>query len=85
MPLYPRVKVDDADDIAPGAVPIVVAVRNPQPRFGPHCVFVRVFAPACPPRRVKVNGSGHKVHLDYGKYEIEIEADDGRIEIEYDD
>ena len=85
VPLYPRVEVEDANNIAPGAVPIVVAVRNPRPRFGPECVYVRVFAPACPPRRVEVSDRGRYVRLDYGKYEVEIEADDGRIEIEYDD
>jgi hypothetical protein len=48
-------------------------------------VFVQVCVPlrGCP--KVKCSKDGRKVELDYGEYEIEIESEDGKVEVEYDD
>jgi hypothetical protein len=91
VPLYPRVRAKDCDDIAPGAVPVVIAIRDPNicrkpcRCCPPTCVFVQVFVPACPPRKVEVDDHGAKLDLDYGEYEIEIESRKGVITVEYDD
>ncbi len=91
--LYPRVKIDDAHNIHPQAVPMIVAVMDPRSarrtRFAQTSgtslglVFVKVFAPPYPPKSVKVKHD--KVELDWGEYEIKIESEDGVVEIEYED
>jgi hypothetical protein len=85
--LYPRIRVKDADDMAPAGASAIVAVRDPSaPRRSPAgFVFVKVCVPLCPLQRLKVNKWGTKVELDYGKYEIEIESCDGLVTIDYDD
>ena len=91
--LYPRVRVKDADDIHPHAVPAIIAVMDPHrdrrvrqalhtgPNYG--LVFVKIFVPPQPPRSVKVKHE--EVELDWGEYEIKIESEDGVVEIEYED
>jgi hypothetical protein len=91
--LYPRVRVEDADDIHPHAVPAIIAVVDPRHgRFSRHglsgdagvgLAFVKIFVPPQPPRSVKVKHD--EVELDWGEYEIKIESDDGVVEIEYED
>jgi hypothetical protein len=85
--LYPHVRVKDGDDVAPGAVPIVVAVRDPNTcRKEPAgLVFVQVCVPTCPLCKVRVNRWGTEVKLDYGKYEVEIRSRNGLVTIDYDD
>lgn len=91
VPLYRRVKVKDRHNIAPFAVPRVVAVRDPAicrhdcRCCEPRCVFVTVYVPPYACERVRVKKHGREVKLDYGKYEVEIEVEDGCIEIDYDD
>lgn len=75
-----HVIVRNACDIAPRAVPTVVAIRDPHlPAFGtPRCVeslvYVQVMAPNRAPRRVNVSPCQTKVCLDYGRYEIHLES-----------
>jgi hypothetical protein len=89
--LFPHIRVKDRDDIAPFAVPRVIAVRDPAScrhncRCCEHrCVYVLIYTPPCACQRVRVRKHGRDIRLDYGKYEIEIEVEDGCIEIEYDD
>jgi hypothetical protein len=91
VPLYPRVRVKDCDDIAPGAVPVVIAIRDPNicrkacRCCPPACVFVQVYAPSCPPRKVDVSDHGNEIDLDYGDYEIEIKSRGGVVTVDYDD
>lgn len=91
--LYPRVRVKDADDIHPHAVPAIIAVMDPHrdrrarhaQQTGPNLglVFVKIFVPPQPPRSVKVKHE--EIELDWGEYEIKIESEDGVVEIEYED
>jgi hypothetical protein len=91
--LYPRVRVKDADDIHPHAGPAIIAVLDPHrdrrarhaQHTGPNLglVFVKIFVPPHPPRSVKVKHE--EIELDWGEYEIQIESEDGVVEIEYED
>ena len=88
VPIETCVRVKDLCEIAPGAVPVVVAVRSPHlGQFG-SCVeqvaYVEVLVPPCPLRRVRVSRCKTKVRLDYGRYEVDIVSCDGLIEIDYD-
>lgn len=84
------VVVKDTCEIAPGAVPTVIAVRNPNlSRFRSRgcveeSVYVQIMAPNCPPQRCRVSPCRTKIRLDYGRYEVDIVSRNGRIEIEYD-
>jgi hypothetical protein len=81
VPLYPRVKVSDIDDAHPRAVPRIMAIRNPS---GRGMAFVKVLAPPVPPSDVDTDDDGRKLKLEWGDYSVEVESDDGRIEIDYD-
>jgi len=91
VPLASHVVVRNAHEIAPGAQPIVVAVRDPHlPAWGSHgCVeqlaYVQVFAPLCPLRNMTVSPCRTVVELDYGDWEITLRSCGGVIEVEYDD
>jgi hypothetical protein len=85
--LYPHVRVKDGDDVAPGAVPVVVAVRDPNPcrREPAGLVFVQVCVPTCPLCKLRVNRWGTEVKLDYGKYEVKIRSHAGTVTVNYND
>ena len=91
VPLTSRVRVRNAHEIAPGAQPIVVAVRDPHlTAWGSSgCVerlaYVQVFAPTLPLQEITVSPCRTHIDLDYGDWEITIESCDGLIEVEYDD
>ena len=91
VPLAPHVRVRNAHEIAPGAQPVVVAVRDPHlAAWGsPGCVealaYVQVFAPPCPLRSATVSPCHTVVELDYGEFEITVTSANGIIEVEYDD
>jgi len=91
VPLESHVRVRNAHEIAPGAQPITVAIRNPHlPAWGSHgCVeqlaYVQVFAPPCPLRSMTVSPCHTIVVLDYGDWEITLRSSNGVIEVEYDD
>jgi hypothetical protein len=46
---------------------------------------VSVYVPPHARERVHVGKHGREVKLDYGEYEVEVEVEDGYIEIDYDD
>lgn len=92
VPVYPHVRVKDSRNIAPGAAPMLVAVKDPQAcKHDCDCcrdrmVFVQVWAPPYGAPRRKVSDGGREVELDYGEYEVEIESKHrGYVEIDYDD
>ncbi len=103
--LYPRVRVEDANEIHPRAVPMVIAVMDPHEGpwhphshrfrlFGRHrrttgqqvatpIVFVTVMVPPWPPRSVQVQHE--EIELNYGDYQVNIDCEEGVVEVEYDD
>ena len=91
VPLATHVRVRNPHEIAPGAQPVVVAIRDPHlAAWGSHgCVeqlaYVQVFAPPCPLRRMTVSPCHTVVNLDYGDWEITLTSANGVIEVEYDD
>lgn len=89
--LYKRVRVSDRHDIAPHAVPTIVAVKDPAACAhacsccGDELVYVQVMAPRCQPRRVTISPCGRRICLDYGRYEVRVAAGSRSIKIDYDD
>ena len=47
-------------------------------------VFVRVMAPPCEPKCVKVSPCGRHVRMDFGKYEIDIVTMSNMVKVDYD-
>lgn len=84
VPLYPHVRVKGAEEVPAFAVPRILAVRNPDPRF-PGCVYVKVYVPPGPYQKVKVEDGGAKVELDYGGFEVKLKSERGIVTVEYDD
>ena len=91
VPLEPHVVIKDACEVAPGAVPVVIAVRDPHlGRYGSRgcverLVYVEVLVPPCPVQRIRVSPCRTKVRLDYGRYEVDIVSRNDCVVIEYDD
>lgn len=91
VPLEPHVQYRNSCRIAPGAVPTVIAVRDPHlGRFRSRgCVeqlaYVQVMAPPCPVRSVRVSPCKTRIRLDYGKYEIDIVSKNDCIVVNYRD
>ena len=52
---------------------------------GDSLVFVEVCVPPCRPEEVKVTRHGHRVHMDFGKYEVTLTSRDGYVKVDYDD
>lgn len=88
VPLATCVEVRQACRIAPNAVPIIVAVRDPHLGRFRTCVeqlaYVEVCVPQCPVRKVKVSPCRTRVRLDYGRYAVNILSRNGRIIVDYD-
>ncbi|MFO1003643.1 MAG: hypothetical protein U0936_25195 [Planctomycetaceae bacterium] len=87
VPLATSVRVEDECKIAPNAVPVVVAVRDP--KMCTHdvmerVVFVQVFVPPCPPRSMEISPCHTRVKMDFGMYEVDIKSKDGLIVVDYD-
>lgn len=88
--LEPHVQIKDACEVAPHAVPVIVAVRNPHlGRFRSHgciesLVYVEVLVPPCPPQRVRVSACKTKIRLDFGEYEVDIISRNNCVVIDYD-
>lgn len=89
--LYPCVEYDDLDKIPKCAVPVIIAVPDPRPRWQCHpsgCVYVKVCVPPhCPPK-VKVEDDGEKIKYKWDKLDFQIEIEQkkkGWIEVDYDD
>ena len=87
VPLATCVKVEDECNVAPNAVPIVVAVRDPQSCHRgcqERISFVQIFVPPCPPREIRVSPCRTRLTMDFGQYEVDIKSGDGLIVIDYD-
>jgi hypothetical protein len=89
--LYPCVKYKDRHHIAPCAVPMCVAVRDPcTPRDHcgcngpPKCVLVEICVPPCGCPKITCRHDGTKVRYDYGNYAVNITSRHGVIVVHYD-
>jgi hypothetical protein len=89
--LYPCVKYRDRHRIAPGAVPMCVAVRDPcagKDRCGcngpPKCVLVEICVPPCGCPKITCRHDGTRVRYDYGKYAVNITSRHGVVVVNYD-
>jgi hypothetical protein len=91
LTLYPRVKYHDKRHIAPCAVPMVIAVRDPCAKHDPcaacgppKCVFVEICAPPCGCPKICTKHDGVRTRYDYGKYAVNITSKHGIIVVDYD-
>jgi hypothetical protein len=88
--LYPCVKYKDRRHIAPCAVPMCVAVRDPCDRHDrcscgpPKCVMVEICVPPCGCPKITSKHDGAKVRYDYGKYAVNITSRHGVVVVNYD-
>lgn len=87
VPLETCVDVRNPHEIAPGAIPRVIAVRDPHLGRFRTCVeqlaYVQVFVPPCEPRRVRISPCQTRIRLDYGRYDVTIESRNDVIEVTY--
>ena len=89
VPLATCVRVEDACNIAPNAVPVVVAVRDPN--LPPHyngCVesviYVEVCVPPCPLQQLVISPCKSRIKMDFGDYQVELKSRRGMVVIDYD-
>lgn len=85
VPLYPHVRVKDADEAPRRGVHRILAVKSPDPARFPGCVYVKVLVPPVPCREVKVDKGGAEIELKYEDLEVEIKSRRGVVTVEYDD
>lgn len=91
VPMESHVRVRNADEIAPHALPVIVTVRNPHlAAWGSHgCVeqlaYIQVFVPPVPLREMSVSPCRTRIDLDYHDWEIRILSCKEVVETEYDD
>ena len=87
VPLANCVRIEDEGNIAPNAVPVVVAVRDPHmcvPEIQERVVYVQVFVPPCPLRGLTISPCRTRVSMDFGQYQVDIKSKDGMIVVDYD-
>jgi len=88
--LFPRVKYKDRHHIAPCAVPMYVAVRDPCEKHDrcscgpPKCVLVEICVPPCGSPKITSKHDGARVRYDYGKYAVNITSRHGVVVVNYD-
>ncbi len=88
--LYPCVKYHHERKIAPCAVPMVVAVRDPCAKKDPcgcceppKCVMVQICVPPCGCPKVRCKADGAIVRYDYGHYVVSIVSHHGVVSVVY--
>ena len=82
--LYPCVKVEDCDEMAPCAEPLIVSVADPcNPCCG--CRYVQICVPKCGCPKIKCSKDGTRVRYDYGEYSVSIKSKRDVVEVEYHD
>ena len=87
VPLATCVRVEDECNIAPNAVPVIIAVRDPNTcvhDVSERLVFVQIFVPPCRLRNLQISPCRTRISLDYGRYEVEIRSGNGLVLIDYD-
>jgi hypothetical protein len=90
--LYPCVRYKDRRNIAPYAVPMCIAVRDPcagkdpcSRCAPPKCVLVEICVPPCGCPKITCKHDGARVRYDYGKYAVNITSRHGVVVVNYDD
>jgi hypothetical protein len=83
FPLYPKVRVIQPRNIAPCAVPKIVAVPDPCQPCG--CVFISICVPAGACENVYTQPHAERVVFDYGKYAVKVTNRRGTLVVNYDD
>lgn len=89
IPLFEAVRYRKERNVAPCAVPMVVAVidpcYNPKSCCEPTCVYVEICVPPCSecPPKVICRRKGQYVKYDFGRYEVEICSRNGRVTVDY--
>ena len=87
VPLATCVRVEDERNIAPNAVPVIIAIRDPNMcahETIERLVYVRVFVPPCPLQSLQVSPCRTRVSLDYGRFEVDIKSGNGVVLVDYD-
>ncbi len=87
VPLATRVLVEDECNIAPDAVPAVIAVRDPSMcahESHERLVYVQVFVPPCPLRSLTVSPCRTGIRMDFCDYGVDIKSKNGVIIVDYD-
>ncbi len=88
--LFRKVKYKDRRHIAPGAVPMYVAVRDPCERHErglcgpPKCVLVEICVPPYGMPKITSRHDGTRVRYDYGEYAVNITSKHGVVVVNYD-
>jgi hypothetical protein len=89
-PLFRKVKYIDRRHIAPGAVHMYVAVRDPRERHErglsgpPKCVLVEICVPPYGMPKITSRHDGTRVRYDYGQYAVNITSRHGVVVVNYD-
>jgi hypothetical protein len=81
------VQVEDDCNIAPNAVPVVVAVRDPslcEHECHDRLVYVQVFVPPCPMRSLTVSPCRTRIKMDFGHHQVDIKSTNNVIVVDYD-
>ena len=87
--LEPHVRVRGLHRIAPNAIPVVVAVRDPHlGRFGhagcvEQLVYVQVMVPTCPLQCLRVSPCKTKIVMDYGHHSVTIISRNDCVDVIY--
>ncbi len=87
VPLATSVRIEDEGNIAPNAVPVVVAVRDPNicaHECHERLMYVQVFVPPCPLRGLTISPCRTRVSMDFGQYQVDIKSKEGVIVVDYD-
>lgn len=87
VPLGTSIKVEDECNIAQNAVPMIIAVRDPNMcvhDIYERLVYVQIFVPACPLRDLRVSPCRTRISLDYGQYEVDIKSANRMVVVDYD-
>ncbi len=88
--LEPCVRIEDPENIAPQARPVVIAVRDP--RSAEHhsgcdegLVYVVAYVPPCPPDCITISPCGTRITLSFGDYDVKIHSCRGWVVVAYRD
>lgn len=86
VPLSPCVRIRNERCIAPDAIPVAMAVRDPHYcHAGDHeeLVFVEVMLPQCELERVSISSNRTRVRLDYEHYSVTLQSFNDVVTITY--
>jgi len=83
IPLYRRVKVVQARNIAPCAVSKIVSVPDPCNPCG--VVFIEICVPPCACETIECHPHKNRTVFNYGKYAVKVTERHGCLVVNYDD